>query len=108
MTDVEWKEQRGAGNQLQLVSQYGELGLRLASMEEGGLGWGVSVMGGNWEIGFQVATRQQAERAAVIAAGSAMTFIAGVMAQVGRTPDSTAEALANHKRQRAAAADSEN
>ena len=84
VTGIEWKEQRGAGNQLRYEANYGDrIGMRLASMEEGGLGWAVSVMGGSWEIGMNVPDLPQAKRAATLIAASALTFVCGVVAQLG-------------------------
>ncbi len=79
---IEWKRENRGNRQEVWAAQYGQLGLRVASMEEHGLGWGMSVSGANWEIGINLQTKEQAQAAAVIAAGSALTFIAGVVAQL--------------------------
>ena len=81
---IEWKKQRGAGNQLQYVAAYSErIGMRLASMEEAGMGWAISVMGSSWEIGMNVPDLPQAKRGAELIAASALTFVCGVVAQLG-------------------------
>ena len=84
MSETEWKEQRGEGDQLQYAAAFSpRVGMRLASMEKHGLGWGVSVMGKSWEIGMNVPSLAQAKQAAELIAASALTFVAGVVAQLG-------------------------
>lgn len=82
MNEVEWTEQRGAGDQVYYVAKHGDLGLRVYSLEEGNMGWTASVSGANWEVGINLPTEAQAKLAAIVAAPSALTLVCGIVMQL--------------------------